>query len=103
MYHRMLSQRPLCIQPDARHCGSGAQTMLPIKAETEEEERQLQLLSLPLGAPESGWHRYGAAMYFYQLGKLDADTLEAYRICCNLDFEDPAAVASSRQTPGQTG
>ncbi|MCY0095834.1 hypothetical protein [Hoeflea ulvae] len=62
----------------------------------EEDARQLQLLTLPLGAPGSGWHRYGAAMYFYQRGKLDADSLEAYRICCNLDFEDPEAVARSR-------
>jgi len=74
--------------------------MLPIKAENEEDERQLKLLSLPLGAPNSGWHRYGAAMYFYQRGKLDADTLEAYRICCNLDFEDPAEVFHSRRQSG---
>lgn len=75
--------------------------MLLIKAETEEDERQLRLLSSPLGAPDSGWHRYGAAMYFYQRGKLDAEALESYRICCNLDFEDPAAVARSRR-PGTT-
>lgn len=42
-------------------------------------------------------------MYFHQSGKLDADTLEAYRICCNLYFENPTAVASSRETPGKTG
>jgi len=63
-----------------------------------EDARQLQLLSLPRGAPNSGWHRYGAAMYFYQRGKLDAELLEAYRICCNLDFEDPEVVARSRRT-----
>lgn len=77
--------------------------MLLIKTETEEDERQLKLLSLPLGALDSGWHRYGAAMYFYQHGKLNAEALEAYRICCNLDFEDPAAVARSRRTADKTG
>ena len=67
-----------------------------IEAGNAEDQRQLQLLSLPLGAPNSGWHRYGAAMYFYQRGKLDAELLEAYRICCNLDSEDPVLVAHSR-------
>lgn len=69
-----------------------------IKPENAEDERQLKLLSLPLGSPGSGWHRYGAAMHFYQLGQLDAETLEAYRICCNLDCEDPAVVARSRRS-----
>ncbi|WP_417410439.1 hypothetical protein [Hoeflea sp.] len=55
-----------------------------------------------LGSPESGWHRYGAAIYFYLLGKLDAETLEAYRICCDLDLEDPAAVAGSRRAAGKS-
>ncbi len=77
--------------------------MHEIKAESAEEQRQLELLALPLGAPGSGWHRYGAAMYFYQQGKLDAETLEAYRICCNLDSEDPVAVARSRRTADKTG
>ncbi|MEP3439247.1 MAG: hypothetical protein ABJN75_21060 [Hoeflea sp.] len=67
-----------------------------IEPENADEERQLKLLLLPLGAPGSGMHRYGAAMFFYQCGKLDAEQLESYRICCNLDFEDPDAVALSR-------
>ena len=41
-------------------------------------------------------------MYFYQLGKLDAETLEACRICCNLDSEDPAAAAGSRRAAGKS-
>jgi hypothetical protein len=77
--------------------------MLPIKAESAEDERQLELLRLPLGRQNSGLHRYGAAMYFYQCGKLDADRLEAYRICCNLDSEDPGLVAHSRRTTDKTG
>lgn len=74
--------------------------ILPMTSENPEDERQLALLQSPLGAPGSGWHRYGAAMYFYQRGKLDAERLEAYRICCNLEGEDPAAVARSRRSSG---
>ena len=77
--------------------------MVLIEPGNIEDEQQLKLLSLPLGAPESGWHRYGAAMYFYQRGKLDAEALESYRICCNLDSEDPEAVAHSRRTTDFTG
>lgn len=72
----------------------------PMKSESAEDERQLALLHSPLGAPGSGWHRYGAAMYFYQHGKLDAERLETYRICCNLESEDPAVVARSRRSSG---
>ncbi|WP_291002377.1 hypothetical protein [Hoeflea sp.] len=75
--------------------------MQPIEAETPEDREQLALLRLPLGAPGSGMARYGAAMYFYRSGKLDADLLEAYRICCNLDSEDPDAVARSRRSPDE--
>jgi len=75
--------------------------MLLIEPENAEDEQQLKLLNLPLGALDSGWHRYGAAMYFYQRDKLDAETLEAYRICCNLDFEDPELVAHSRRSAGR--
>lgn len=77
--------------------------MQPIEAENPEDREQLNLLHLPLGEPGSGLYRYGAAMYFYRRGKLDAEMLEAYRICCNLDFEDTAAVARSRQASNKTG
>lgn len=73
--------------------------MQPIEAETTEDREQLELLHLPLGEPGSGLTRYGAAMYFYKRGRLDADLLEAYRICCNLDAEDPDLVAQSRRDP----
>ncbi|MBC7284407.1 hypothetical protein [Hoeflea sp.] len=73
--------------------------MQPIEPETAEDREQLELLRLPLGELGSGLARYGAAMYFFKRGKLDADQLEAYRMCCNLDFEDPAAVARSRLSP----
>ena len=75
--------------------------MQTIKAETTEDRTQLDLLHLPLGEPGSGLARYGAAMYFFKRGKLDADRLEAYRMCCNLDFEDPDAVARSRLPPNE--
>ena len=77
--------------------------MQPIEPDNAEDERQLALLEMPLGVSGSGWHRYGAAMYFYRRGKLDADMLEAYRICCNLDNEDPYAVARSRPSADKTG
>jgi hypothetical protein len=70
-----------------------------INAETEQDREQLDLLRLPLGDPGSGMHRYGAAMYFHKRGKLNAEQLEAYRICCNLDFEDPERVIRSRKDP----
>ena len=76
--------------------------MQPIETNTSEDEEQLALLYLPLGQPGSGMTRYGAAMHFFKLGKLDADLLEAYRICCNLDSEDPQAVAVSRRSPGSS-
>lgn len=75
--------------------------MQPIEIDTGEDEEQLALLRLPLGEPGSGMTRYGAAMYFFQRGKLGSETLEAYRICCNLDSEDPARVAHSRRKEGQ--
>lgn len=74
--------------------------MWSIEADNAEDERQYKLLSLPLGTPGSGMHRYGAAMYFYQRGKLDTEVLESFRICCNLDSEDPEAVARSRRKAG---
>ncbi len=77
--------------------------MRNIRADNAEDRRQLDLLRLPLGMPGSGMHRYGAAMYFYQTGNLDVEQLEAYRICCNLDSDDPVLVAQSRRTLNITG
>lgn len=72
--------------------------MQPIEIDSSEDQEQLTLLRQPLGAPGSGMTRYGAAMHFFRRGKLDAELLEAYRICCNLDSEDPEAVARSRRS-----
>lgn len=59
----------------------------------EEDRRQVALLRLPLGGKGSGMTRYAAAMHFHRAGLISADLLEAYRICCKLDDEDPEALA----------
>ncbi len=64
----------------------------------EELERQRELLATPLGEPGSGMVRYAAAMSLHLAGELAADVLEAYRICCKLDDDDPRAVAQMRRT-----
>lgn len=61
-----------------------------------EDSRQMRLLQTPLGEPGSGMTRYAAAMHFHKTGRLGPHLLEAYRICCKLDGEDPLAVAASR-------
>ncbi|KSV78285.1 hypothetical protein N182_21620 [Sinorhizobium sp. GL2] len=58
----------------------------------EETKRHWKMIRLPAGTEWSGRARYAAAMFFYQRGLMDAETLEAYRICSRLDAEDPAAV-----------
>ena len=57
------------------------------------------MLATPLGEPGSGRHRYGAAMTFYNAGLIDALVLEVYRICANLDAEDPGAILAARGLP----
>ncbi|MEZ5873243.1 MAG: hypothetical protein R3D32_15660 [Nitratireductor sp.] len=64
--------------------------------ETDIGQLQHELLQTPLGVPGSGFIRYSAAMYFHTIGELSAERLEAYRICCNLDDEDPLAVEAHR-------
>lgn len=67
--------------------------MLQIVCETHEDEAQQRLLNIPPGPARSGVERYSSAMHFYQNGKLSAELLEIYRICCKLDHEDPIRVA----------
>jgi len=67
--------------------------MLQIACETIEDETQKRLLNTPPGPVRSGYERYSAAMHFYQTGKISAELLEIYRICCKLDHEDPIRVA----------
>jgi Dimethlysulfonioproprionate lyase len=59
----------------------------------------LGLLSAPLGDAGSGRHRYGAAMTLFNAGLIDAAVLEVYRICANLDSEDPSAILAARGLP----
>ncbi|MEM9046748.1 MAG: hypothetical protein AAGC81_18865 [Pseudomonadota bacterium] len=49
-------------------------------------------LRRPLGEPGSGLVRYAAAMHLRQRGLMDDMTLERYRICSRLDWEDPDSV-----------
>ena len=58
--------------------------------------KQDAFLQTPLGVPGSGYTRYGAAMWLFQNGYMESDVLEAYRICCKLDNEDPILVHKRR-------
>ncbi|WP_065373930.1 hypothetical protein [Ensifer adhaerens] len=58
----------------------------------DETKRHWEMIRLPAGQEWSGRARYAAAMFFYQRGLMDAETLEVYRICSRLDAEDPATV-----------
>lgn len=67
---------------------------------TDDEERRiaenLALVKTPLGEPWSGRARYAAAMFFYQRGWLDAETLEIYRLSSRLDGQDPLPIMRER-------
>lgn len=58
---------------------------------------QKTLLNYKLGVSGSGYIRYGAAMYFYNLGILSDEMLEIYRRCCKFDNEDPIDLARFEQ------
>ncbi|MEO0328361.1 MAG: hypothetical protein AAF217_07145 [Pseudomonadota bacterium] len=64
--------------------------------EAEEATRleQLRLLDTPLGEPGSGYTRYAAAMWLHLNGYMTHNRLEAYRICCKRDDEDPTKFAA---------
>jgi len=62
----------------------------------EEYARHWQLIRTPLKVEWSGRTRYAAAMYFYNLNELTADELEIYRICSQLDHEDPLKIMADR-------
>ena len=57
-----------------------------------QDREEWENLRIPLGVPGSGLVRYAAAMHLRQRGLLDDETLERYRICCRLDWEDPDKV-----------
>lgn len=55
-----------------------------------------RLVTTPLGQPWSGRARYGAAMFFYQSGWMDAGALEVYRLSSRLDGQDPLPIIRER-------
>lgn len=61
--------------------------------DSAEFARQRALLATDVGVLRSGAARYGAAMYFFNLGLISGDMLEIYRRCCKFDQEDPIAIA----------
>jgi hypothetical protein len=61
-----------------------------------EAAEQWQLVNTPLGQEWSGRTRYAAAMFFYQRGEMNAGTLEVYRICARLDWQDPLPIIRDR-------
>jgi len=58
----------------------------------DEVARNWALVRTPLGEPWSGRTRYGAAVFLYNLGEMEPEVLEVYRICSRLDGEDPLAI-----------
>lgn len=61
----------------------------------DETKRHWTLIRTPPGIEWSGRTRYAAAMFFYQRGEMNAETLEIYRILSRLDTEDPVSVLKS--------
>lgn len=68
-----------------------------MKPNSNEIKIQKTLLNYKLGVSGSGYIRYGAAMYFYNLGILSDEMLEIYRRCCKFDKEDPIDLARFEQ------
>ncbi len=54
------------------------------------------LVKTPLGEPWSGRARYAAAMFLYNRGLMNAETLEVYRLCSRLDHQDPLSLIRQR-------
>lgn len=66
-----------------------------------EAAEQWALVNTPLGEEWSGRARYAAAMFFYQCGEMNAETLEVYRICARLDSESPLPIIRDRGVGGE--
>ena len=56
---------------------------------TDEDRTQWRLLHTAPGEHHSGRVRYAAAMYLFHRGMIDADLLEAFRVCAKRDDEYP--------------
>ena len=68
-----------------------------MKPNSNELKLQKTPLNYKVGISGSGYIRYGAAMYFYNLGILSDEMLEIYRRCCKFDNEDPIDLARFEQ------
>jgi len=68
-----------------------------MKPNSNELKIQKTLLNYKVGISGSGYIRYGAAMYFYNLNILSDEMLEIYRRCCKFDNEDPIDLARFEQ------
>jgi len=68
-----------------------------MKPNSNELKIQKTLLNYKVGISGSGYIRYGAAMYFYNLGILSDEMLEIYRRCSKFDNEDPIDLARFEQ------
>lgn len=68
-----------------------------MKPNSNELKIQKTLLNYKVGISGSGYIRYCAAMYFYNLGILSDEMLEIYRRCCKFDKEDPIDLARFEQ------
>ena len=66
-----------------------------IRIEIEEDARQYALLVSTNAESGAALSRYGAAMYFFGRGQLQAEALEVYRICSPIDSEEPRALLAS--------
>tara|TARA_R110002094_G_scaffold125947_3_gene119970 strand:+ start:612 stop:869 length:258 start_codon:yes stop_codon:yes gene_type:complete len=62
-----------------------------------EREHQHSLLCTSIGSEGSGAARYGAAMFFYNMGLIGGEMLEIYRRCSKFDHEDPIDLARFEQ------
>ena len=54
---------------------------------------QRELLFTSVGIKGSGAIRYGAAMFLYNVGLVNKDMLDIYRICSKYDHENPRDLA----------
>lgn len=67
---------------------------------TAEDKAQWQLLHTPLGEHHSGRVRYAAAMHLFHRGLIDAELLEAFRVCAKRDDEYPRDFPMDSQGQG---
>lgn len=67
--------------------------MTATNATPAERAEQRSLLFCAVGVKGSGAKRYGAAMFFYNVGLIGSDLLEIYRRCSKFDHEDPVDLA----------